>query len=387
MRMNFRYLIWIAIGAMFLASCASFKPQAKDDVFFTVPLQSHTPEYELYLIGDGGGAPMGESTILFDHLKKEFSLASAKSSAVWLGDNIYPVGVPPKDSPEWPLAKHRLLAQLQTLDNYKGGIYFMPGNHDWYTYGLEGIKRQEYFIEEYLVNLANKETSDFFYPSQGCGDIKVVELDKERVLLIFDSQWFISKVDKYDFSHCEISDRQSFEKRLNEIVKSYSDKTVIFASHHPIYTYGQHGGKTSKGNHFFPLRQINPKLWIPFPIAGTAVGIGRTRVTEQDVKHVANKYYQQVVKEAMDQTPKAIYASGHEHCLQLINRDDRYYVVSGSASKKEAVGMGEGSLFAYAQHGYCKISFYSNQDPRIEFFALDEKKRAIVPVFSGSLDF
>ena len=76
--------------------------------------------YSIYLIGDAGNAPMGESTPLFDHLKDIFTSEKTPSSTIWLGDNLYPVGLAPEGHPDHALGVHRITAQLKTLKEYGG---------------------------------------------------------------------------------------------------------------------------------------------------------------------------------------------------------------------------------------------------------------------------
>ncbi len=63
-------------------------------------------------------------------------------------------------------AEHQLNIQTEAVKNFKGKTIFIPGNHDWYSNGLKGLKRQENYIED----IFGKNT---FLPENGCPIEKV----------------------------------------------------------------------------------------------------------------------------------------------------------------------------------------------------------------------
>ena len=57
---------------------------------------------------------------------------------------IYPKGYDKSD-----LAKDRLDVQIDLGKAFQGNTIFIPGNNDWNSNGVKGLKRQEKFIEEH----------------------------------------------------------------------------------------------------------------------------------------------------------------------------------------------------------------------------------------------
>lgn len=55
-----------------------------------------------------------------------------------------------KNHPNRKLAEHRLNVQINLVDGFKGQTIFIPGNHDYYSNGIKGLKRQEDYIIEQL---------------------------------------------------------------------------------------------------------------------------------------------------------------------------------------------------------------------------------------------
>ena len=317
------------------------------------------PYYTVYLIGDAGNAPLGQSTEVFDYLKSELDAETASSAIVWLGDNIYPVGLAPDNSPYHAEGRHRLMAQLSTMADFKGSKFFIPGNHDWYTFGRIGLRRQELLVDSFLLNTPNlNNQNNFFIPDKGCGDPQVIDLTEDLGLLLMDSHWFLNeKARSGDQSVCKVKTAAEFLDKLAVEMNDNKEKSLIIASHHPPYTYAHHGGKFPVKDDIFPLTQVVDWLYIPMPINGFIFNRMRLRVSEQDVYHPLYKKYRSELIHASAAKGRNIIASGHEHTLQFIENHNQYFIVSGAGTKKNKVGMGDGSKFSIGEKGYVKLLF------------------------------
>ena len=88
-----------------------------------------------YLVGDGDHTEAGETLI---NLQREL-ISHPNSAVIFMGDNSYkdilwgiiPFGYKGFDSSGNTMAKVR--SQLNLLNQYKGWVYFTPGNHDWWN--------------------------------------------------------------------------------------------------------------------------------------------------------------------------------------------------------------------------------------------------------------
>ena len=175
-----------------LNSCATFDAQYSSSYNSEKHFENNAElAYSLFLIGDAGNANLGESTHAIKGLEKKLRIASKNSSVLFLGDNIYPVGMPSKKKKKKrKLAEHRIKSQTDILKNYKGSTVFIPGNHDWYNNGPEGLKRQQNFIEGQL------NSKKVFSPENGC-PLDKIKLTDNLVLITIDSQWFLEDWDKH----------------------------------------------------------------------------------------------------------------------------------------------------------------------------------------------
>ena len=81
-------------------------------------------------------------------------------------------------------------------------------------------------------------------------------------------------------------------------------------------------------------------------MAGYIFNRMRLRISEQDVYHPLYKTYRNKLEEALQTKGSSIVASGHEHTLQLIEKNDQHFIVSGAGTKKNKVAMGSGSKFS-----------------------------------------
>lgn len=297
-----RYLLRLLVLGTVLAgisSCASYKTRFSKE---GAQWQSASPDpalelrHTMYLVGDAGNDSPENRAPVLEYLKTKLGAESKNSSVLFLGDNIYESGMPPsEDSAARKVAEFRINSQLETLDNFKGHPIFLPGNHDWRGWGVKGLKRQEKYIQKYINERRGKkdkeEYEDYFLPLNGCSGPEVVELNDNVVVIIADSQWWLTDWDRDQKINdgCEIRNREQFRFVWENVVRKYRNKNVVIAMHHPPYTYGPHGGRFTIKQHIFPLTELNPNLYIPLPVLGSLSALFRATIgSRQDV---ANKHY------------------------------------------------------------------------------------------------
>jgi hypothetical protein len=236
----------LIVGFFVLSSCATFKKQTKP-ASNLIETNNKEIEHSFYLIGDAGNAALDSSTIALSNLKKTLSEAISNATVLFLGDNIYPNGLPPHKSESRTLAEHRLKAQIESVEDFNGKTIFIPGNHDWYSDGDKGLKRQQEYVEKKLGK-------NSFLPKDGC-PIKRINISDDIVLIIVDSQWYITNWDKHPTinADCEINTRHLFLEEFRGEIKKARGKTTLVAIHHPMFTNGPHGGQYSVNDHLTPL--------------------------------------------------------------------------------------------------------------------------------------
>ncbi|MCB0616368.1 MAG: metallophosphoesterase, partial [Phaeodactylibacter sp.] len=259
------FLTILPLAFFFFHSCADYRAHYDKSIQGweqSVPSPGLSPVHTVYLVGDAGYTPDDTTAPALVLLGEKLRDAGKNSTVAFLGDNIYPNGMAPSDGEDREQDEARLRAQLDILKGYDGHVFFIAGNHDWYGYGIEGLKREKKFIEKYL------DRDDVFLPKPGCGDPVEVELSDNLTLILIDSQWFLENWDdEYEVNDgCEIKSREMFREYVEEAIKGNRNKNVLIAIHHPPHTYGPHGGQFTLKQHIFPLTDLNKNLWIPLPV-------------------------------------------------------------------------------------------------------------------------
>ena len=352
-------------------------------------MPTETPvEYTVYLIGDAGKPSLEKQGPVLKLLQLEFEKSDSNSAVVFLGDNIYPYGLPPEDDDpvERVQAEKRLAAQLNILENFKGRPFVIPGNHDWnmgLPGGLKNVKEQGKYIKKKL------DSKQVFLPRHGCPGPVEVQLSKNLLLIIIDSQWWLHNDKKEPgFSKgCDIKAKEDFLLALKDLASRHRNKDILLASHHPLFSNGPHGGYFSWKDHLFPLTQASHNLFIPLPVIGTILPAFRKIFGHvQDLAHPDYKALKEGLLGATEPAERLVFAAGHEHSLQFHQRDERHFVVSGSGSKTSYSRKGHKADFTYSKKGFSKMIYYQNGEVWTEFWKPIEEGSTGQLVFRKKLE-
>ncbi|MGQ0828030.1 MAG: metallophosphoesterase [Bacteroidota bacterium] len=328
---------------------------------FSLAAQQH---FSVYLIGDAGESEVSGKALLM--LQKEL-FSHPNSAVIFLGDNVYPEGLKTNNKID---AAH-LESQLLILKEYKGQIYFIPGNHDWEAQkpnGLQTLKNQEEYVMNYLrsnSDAANKNASTFL-PQNGLPGPESVLLNDHLRLIIIDTQWFLHLFKKNKVG-TKINTQNLFYSKLDSILQfaKQNREQVIIAAHHPLFTNGQHS------RHKQPLRfLIN---YTPFKLFGL---MGLNRLFSQDIVQPRYKKMRKKMLHSFDRYDNIIYASGHEHNLQCFKNGSNKYIVSGAGSKLRSLRKKKvfDPIFQDdTKTGFIKVEYAADGSHTTTIYKTDEK--------------
>ncbi|HEV2481604.1 MAG TPA: hypothetical protein VGS79_18160, partial [Puia sp.] len=341
----------------------------------------------LYLVGDAGQLQDGHHPVC-DWLKQHVNWDDTGNVLVYLGDNIYPHGMPPEGAPDVDEARKVLDYQVSVVAGKRARAFFVPGNHDW-KQGKPGGWAQLKNEEAYIQSLAMPNVQ--MLPAGGCPGPVAVPLGDKVVLVCMDSQWWLQDDDDKpgEQSACDCKDEKSVINALRDIVSLYPDRLIVLAMHHPFYTHGEHGGYYTIKQHIFPFTDLNSGLYIPLPVIGSIYPISRGVFGNvQDTRSPRYKDLREQVEAIIRGHNNIVDVAGHEHTLQLLQHDSVYYVVSGAGSKHTRVKMGSNSLMARSELGFATISVHASGRSEIGFFAVGgagaEGAGAAGPVAGGA---
>lgn len=338
MRSNFAGLLGCAL-VVSTAGCASHV-KIKD-------IDPQEIETTLFLIGDAGEPDPRAPSVVLDSMKRQAAEAPGRTVVVFLGDNVYPSGIPVDSALTWPDARRRLASQMDAIPAGARGI-FIPGNHDWAgmgPYGLYSVRLQERMIR----SMANGRDIRMI-PGNGCPGPVVFDAGRLRFIGL-DTQWWL-----HDFivrdgqSNCNTT-TGGVTAALRKLIDAKDEgRVTIVAGHHPLMTGGEHGGYCGITG---PFRRLG--------------GSG------QDILSTANRTMRDSLESAFRGNPPLVYAAGHDHDLQVMkgSRSVQYLLVSGAGSADKAscaVYLRESYYVSQHRTGFMRIDILRNKGVMLSVF-------------------
>src|SRR5690606_21471638 len=188
--------------------------------------------------------------------------------------------------------------------------------------------------------------------------------------IVMDTEWWLYPGKKPGIeSSCDCKTEDEVLSAISDIVALNPGKLIVFAAHHPLRSYGIHGGYYTFKQHLFPLTDAKPSLYLPLPVIGSVYPLVRGVFgTREDLPHPLYRKMVQGIEEAIPAGTPVVFVSGHDHTLQLIKDLDRHYIVSGSGAKDNRVKQGKLSLFASRRNGFSVIEVLTDGTVRVNFY-------------------
>lgn len=365
------------LSAGVLYSCATYNVKKGKNLFEVKnsDIKSEN-DFKVFLIGDAGNADEIQAQQTLGLLKNKLDSADSNSMLIFLGDNIYPNGMPKESDKDYALAKQKLEDQLAITGNFKGKTLVIPGNHDWYN-GMDGLKAQEDFVKNYFND------KKAFLPKNSC-PIDDVNLSKDIKLIVVDTEWALANWDNYPGvnKNCTIKTREDFFTEFKDLVTKNQDKRIIVALHHPIISSGTHAGFNSAKSHLFPL-----KSKIPVPGVASLINILRSS-SGASPEDINNRHYADLanrLKSIVQDKENIIFVSGHDHNLQYHEDRNIRQIISGAGSKTDPATIALQTDFSYGGSGFAVLNFRKDQSTDVEYFSTKDnslKKLTHISVIS-----
>lgn len=333
-------------------------------------------ESTLFLIGDAG-APADDDQVL-TALSREASAAGGKAVIVYLGDNLYPRGLPDSSAPDRAEMERRLKTQIDVAVRTRVRTFFIPGNHDWDYMGPDGwnaIRREAAFIERRGAPYAH------LIPAGGCPGPEFVDIGSHLRLVMLDTQWWL-----HDFikptpadSTCPAVTPGGVLQRLSRQLAGASGREVVVVGHHPLRSGGEHGGHFGLTPHIFPLLALNRRLYVPLPIIGSYVPLSRMQgASNQDISGPRNILMRRALEQVFARYKPLVYAAGHDHDLEVLQgASARNLLVSGAGFYAHVtdVGYTKHTRFAVSASGFMRLDVMQDGRVRLGVQVVDADSR------------
>jgi hypothetical protein len=342
-------------AALALAGCLRPRPALPEPEQITAPRPDEVDRV-LFLLGDAGLART-ETHPLLARLRQdveEWAGALGRDSSVAvvvLGDNVYPLGLHPPGSREYPRDSAIVMAQVNLVAGPAARAahalqFFVAGNHDvGLKQDLEGFVRLQSFEQFLFTARDSTGASSFLVPVAGTGGPYVLDWGPSLRVIFLDTPWWLLQADD--------AERERVLFSVDYAMRTAESRRVLFMAHHPLRTAGPHGGEFS--------------FWSTL---GLQYLLNRSGAILQDLQSRPYRRLEQGLREIFARyDPPFLFAGGHEHSLQVLEAaeetDPRHMVVSGAGSKTSEVGWTEGLRFARSARGYMRVVIEKDGDVSI----------------------
>ncbi|MBB6610106.1 metallophosphoesterase [Pontibacter sp. Tf4] len=335
--------------------------------------------YSLAMLGDVGAVATNGSDPVLTYFERWQQENAEAGMAVFLGDNLYPVGLPPEGHRHRAMAETRLQTILNQLQQYNTRCTFLSGNHDWNKGRPDGYQymlRQEKYIVEALQN------PESYLPAHGCPGPVAIQLTEGLLLLVINTQWWVQRGEKPlgKKYNCPYADIEEFYINLNNLLRRNRHQRIVVAGHHPLYSNALHGGKFTIKQHVFPLTAAHKRFLIPLPILGSLYPFYRKFFgANEDMSHKRYKKMRKRLLQIFHRYQNIIYVAGHDHNLQYFEKRGNHYLVSGSGSKTAFVKKGGSSTFALEQPGFIVLNYYYTGEIWLEIHVVPAPNSGAAP--------
>ncbi len=364
--------LWVAVGA-----CEAGQA-ARRDIAPVPPASPAGIDVTLYLIGDAGDPAPGREPVLAA-LEAQAAAGGATSVIVFLGDNVYPRGLPDSADPARPEAERRLRAQVGVLERIGARGIFVPGNHDWdedSEGGWDAVRREGQFLA------GRPGVRVELLPAGGCPGPAVVDVGRTLRLVLLDTQWWLRGQPKPEApgSSCPTGSEWEVLDSLRGALRDAGGRRVAVLAHHPLASGGPHGGHFDWQAHVFPLRSLASWLWLPLPGIGSLYPEARQHgISNQDISGARYRRLQVGLASALAEHPPLVYGSGHDHSLQVLaGTSARYLLVSGSGylGHFDYAARLDSTRFARSASGFMRLDVLRDGRTRLGVTVVDERGHA-----------
>ena len=304
-------------------------------------------ETTLFLMGDAGEADPRERGVALDSMTAQAAVAPQRSIVAFLGDNVYPNGIPEEGQAEYADSRRRLEAQVNAVPRGARGI-FIPGNHDWAGMGAFGLYAVR--LEERMIASMAGGRDIRMLPGNGCPGPVALDIGRLR-FIVLDTQWWLHGFIVRDTaSKCPTTTAAVTATLREQVRQKPAGGVTIVAGHHPLMTGGAHGG-----------------------YCGITGPFRRFGGDPQDILSGLNRAMRDSLESAFTAQPPLAYVAGHDHSLQVLKGGPsvRYLLVSGAGSPSKlecSVRLRESYFIAPHRSGFMRVDIMRNKGVLLTVF-------------------
>ena len=295
----------------------------------------------ILLFGDAGHATIDPWQSNMAMIAKRASKSADKTAVVALGDNIYYRGYPRKEEgqQDWDEGQLESIsfldAQLRVAKESKASMFFVPGNHDWLASEMDSQAAHiAAYAEEHNV------AAHFEPYEKGEDPLPEVARLNGATLIFLDSEWALAAGKERRQKALDVLDAD-----LEKISRDRPNDVIVVAAHHPLETWGPHGGHLAEFRH-----------WLVMSIL---------YMLNLEAEDTFDPGYAELIKQfnaVFAKYDRVIFAAGHDHNLQVLREPASggpdYNIVSGAGTSESVSGVwhGENTRFAFSREGFIELN-------------------------------
>ncbi|HJS46388.1 MAG TPA: metallophosphoesterase [Gemmatimonadales bacterium] len=304
--------------------------------------------WSFFLIGDTGD-PEAAADPTFAALESAARHAPDRTTIIFLGDNVYPAGLPASGDEGRANAERVLDVHLGAVRRSGAQAFFVLGNHDW-AGGVGAARRQAAWIAE------RSGGAVVVLPAAGCPGPASRDVGGVR-LVFLDTDWWLRE--DGGGPECVPTDSAGVVDSLAAAIAGAGSSPVLVLAHHPLASGGRHGGHFGWRHHLFPLTDLARWAWLPLPVIGSLYPLARTSgMSQQDFSGGRNRAMRGALAEAFARRAPAAYVAGHEHAIQVIRgAASPWFLVSGGGSTGNGtfVARTDSTRYASLANGWIRV--------------------------------
>lgn len=343
-----------------------------------------TPRPVTLLFVGGSNGEAGTTTLQSLKARLEKVEAPADVVVVFTG-NMLAAELPPSGEPGRAEGEAAVAAHVEAVGDFfaRGGrVIFLPGHHELAGDGTKAVNRLRKLLNKSFATLlevpeeepqrapepdagapseavagpgpkAKKEKAEKevdVMPEAACGDSFDIEVTKNVILLLLNSQWWMQQT-SYDPNFndaCSVKTRGAFMGNVADAMRKHRNHRLVIASHHPLRSYGEYGGSFTASAH-----------WSPLPVVGTTWVLAREAgLVPQYQNHPDVQSFVSSVLSEGQRYGKFVFVGGHDASLQYEVVKRQVQLVAGtSASKGAPVDKANDGDFVAPLPGWVELAF------------------------------
>jgi len=219
----------------------------------------------------------------------------------------------------------------------KHPLLLAPGEKEW----ANGSSSGKEMIKDFEDELMKEYKGHIYMPVAACPGPKEVVLNKNLVVILIDTHWWVHEHDRR-FNKCGIETSRDVLILIEDAIRRhYPTKHVVIAGHHSLKSFGNSDGYFSFKQNVFEA---------PYTLYRKVLG------TRKDNHHPDFKGFRDAMFSILKNYPDIIYLSAGDANLQYFTLDKVHYIISGSMAESGYVNS-DLPEFGSSENGFARLNF------------------------------